>query len=167
MAIKKAKKASTKSTVYKEQGLSKKQMYNAYRNYISRYTKQKEKMIRKGTYMYDSHMMNYEEYKAVRKAYVDEQKAKNPGEKVININQTLVSKQQYEFSREQAIGIREAGKELGLDFEEETLMKIRGGRDIRNEDLSLINNALKDKYPALTGTERSQWITDHIFGDSE
>jgi hypothetical protein len=160
------KKGKSKNAYLREQGLSKKQMNNAYRNYLERYNRQKEKMIRKGTYMHDD-ILTYEEYKATRRAFIEEQKAKNPDKKVININQSIVSAQQYEFSMEQAKGLREAGKDLGLDLSEESLMKLRGGRDIRNEDLSLINNALKEKYPALSGIERSKWITEHVFGDSE
>lgn len=149
--------------VEREQGLSKKQMYNAYRNYLQRYNTQAEKMVRRGTYMHDD-KLTYNEYKMVRRAKVEE--LRDSGRRVININQTIVSEQQYEFSMSQAKGLREAGKELGLEFEGESLMKLRGGRDIRNEDLSLINNALKDKYPDLSGVQRAQWIKDNIFGDS-
>lgn len=145
-------------------GLSKKQMYNAYRNYLSRYVTQANKMVRKGTYMHDD-KLTFNEYKMVRQAKVDELREK--GKPIININQSIVSEQQYEFSMEQARGLREAASELGLDFQEESLMKIRGGRDVRGEDLTAINNALKMKYPLLSGTERAQWITDNIFGDSE
>jgi len=149
--------------VEKEQGLSKKQMYNAYRNYLSRYVKQEAKMIRRGTSMHDD-KLTYSEYKMVRRAKVEELKA--AGRPVWNINQTIVSEQQYEFSMSQAKGIREASAKLGVDLGEQSLMEIRGGRDIRNEDLSLINNALKDKYPELSGVGRAKWIKDNIFGDS-
>ena len=149
--------------IEREQGLSKKQMYNAYRNYLSRYVKQEDKMIRKGTAMHDD-KLTYNEYKMVRRAKVEQ--LREAGRPVININQTIVSEQQYEFSMAQAHGLREAGRELGLDFQTESLMKLRGGRDIRNEDLSLINSALKEKYPDLSGVGRAQWIKDNIFGDS-
>ena len=150
--------------VEKEQGLSKKQMYNAYQNYLSRYTRQADKMIRRGTYMHDD-KLTYSEYKMVRRAKIEQMK--DEGKRLININQTIVSEQQYEFSMAQAKGLRSAGQELGLGFADESLMKLRGGRDLRNEDLSLINSALKEKYPELSGIQRAEWIKENIFGGSE
>lgn len=150
--------------VEREQGLSKKQMERAYKNYQDRYEAQAQKMRNKGLAMHDKRELTFSEYKMTRRAFVDELRA--AGRPIININQTIVSKQQYEFSMEQARGIREAGSKLGLDLQSQSLVSIRGGRKVRNEDLSLINNALKEEYPQLSGVERAQWIKENIFGDS-
>lgn len=145
----------------KEQGLSVKQMKNAYRNYVKRYNVQRSKMARRGLKMYDEHKLTYSEYKMNRRALVEQMKSE--GKRIININQTIASTQQYEFSLEQAKGLRKAGEELDLELSNESILQLRSGRDVRNEELSLINNALKDKYPDMTGTQRAKWITDNIF----
>lgn len=140
--------------------LSQKQQWRSYKNYLSRYTAKKEIMEKHGTSMYDTRPMTFDDYLAARDALVES------GRK-ININQTLVSRQQYEFTQEQGRALRNVGQELGLEFGREDMVNLRGGGDIRMEDLTLINNRLKELYPNMSGIERGQYITHYVFGDSE
>ena len=145
--------------------LSKKRLQNAYKNYVKRYNEKSAIMKRHGTTM-ASDKMTYREYKMTRKAYVE------AGQE-ININQTIVSDQQYEFSMGQARSLREAARELDLSFAKDNIIQIRRGGVVRNEDLTEINNRLKelaDKFPGIyddfaTGTGRANWIKENIFWD--
>lgn len=140
--------------------LSTKRQYKAYQNYLERYYTQKAKMERRGTYMYDPHVMSFDDYLTARDSLIEE------GQE-ININQTIVSKQQYEFTREQGRALKDVGEKLGLEIGSENLMNLRGGGAIRNEDLSLINEKLKELYPGWTGLQRAEYITDNIFFGSK
>ena len=145
--------------------LNAKRLRKAYKNYVKRYKQKRGVMERHGSEM-ASGMMTYREYKMTRQAYVD-------AGVDININQTIVSDQQYEFSISQARSLKEAAKEMDLSFKEESLIKISGGRAVRNEDLTEINNRMKelaDKYPTIyedftTGRGRAAWIKENIFWD--
>lgn len=145
--------------------LTAKRLRKAYKNYVKRYKQKEAVMERHGTDM-ASGMMTYREYKMTRKAYVESGVD-------ININQTIVSDQQYEFSLRQARSLKEAAKEMDLSFKEESLIQIRGGGAVRNEDLTEINNRMKElaeKYPNIyedfaTGRGRAAWIKENIFWD--
>lgn len=145
--------------------LSDKQMRAAYRNYMYRYETQEAKMIRRGERMNDE-MLSFGSYKATRRAFVEDLQSK--GKRVININQSIVSEQQYEFSRTQARGIRDIAESYDIEpLKGQSILSLRSGQAIRNEDLSLINNALKEQHPDWTGSQRARFITDNIFADSE
>lgn len=140
--------------------LPEERLWKSYQNYLERYMRQKEKMENRGTSMYDPRPMSFDDYCAARDALIES------GQE-ININQTLVSHQQYEFTYQQGRALRDTARELGLEIGDENLMVLRGGGDIRNEDLSLINNKLKELYPEMTGIERAKYITDNIFFGSK
>ena len=140
--------------------LPEQRLMRSYQNYVDRFIEKEALMERHGTKMYDDRPMTFDEYCAARDALIES------GQE-ININQTLVSRQQYEFTREQGRALREAGRELGLEIGDEKIINLRGGGVVRNEDLSLINNKLKELYPNMTGIERAKWITDNIFFGSE
>ena len=145
--------------------LSPKQMRAAYRNYMNRYEAQEAKMLRRGERMNDE-MMTFGSYKATRRAYVEDLQSR--GKRVININQSIVSDQQYEFSRLQARGIKDIAETYNIEnLKDQSILKLRSGQAIRNEDLSLINNALKEAHPDWTGAQRARFITDNVFADSE
>lgn len=140
-------------------------MQNAYKNYVKRYNEKAAVMKRHGTTM-ASDKMTFREYKMTRRAYVE-------SGIVININQTIVSDQQYEFSLSAGRALKKYAEDMELSFAGESLISIRRGSAIRNESLSELNEAMKelaDRYPKLygefaSGTGRAKWIKDNIFWD--
>lgn len=140
-------------------------MRKSYRNYVKRY-KEKEVIMKKRGLTMASDKMTYREYKMTREAY------KNEGY-TTNINQTIVSDQQYEFSQGQARALKEAAKEMSLSFRNESIAKIRRGSTERNALLKELNENMKElaeRYPNIyeefaTGSNRAQWFKDNIFWD--
>lgn len=144
----------------KSDELSERRQWKAYQNYVDRYIEKEAIMERHGTQMYDSRPLTFDEYLAARDALIDEGVE-------ININQTLVSRQQYEYTMAQGRALRDTARELGLDIGNEKLINLRGGGAIRYEDLTLINNKLKELHPEWSGIQRAQYITDNIFFGSK
>ncbi len=132
--------------------LSKKQMHNAYINYKRRYRAKEKSMRRRGLEMADR-ILNRAEYEMVRAEAVAEGRT-------ININQTIVSNQQYEYSQDIARQFKRVSEEYDLEWKNLTITQIRTGEI----DVSGLNDMLKEKFPQMTGKQRQQWISYEVFG---
>lgn len=132
--------------------LSKKQMHNAYINYKRRYRAKEKSMKRRGLEMADK-MLNKAEYEMVRAEAVADGLT-------ININQTIVSNQQYEYSQDIARQFKRVSEEFDLEWKNLTITQIRTGEI----DVSGLNDMLKEKFPQMTGKQRQQWISYEVFG---
>ena len=132
--------------------LSKKQMHNAYINYKRRYRAKEKSMKRRGLEMADR-ILNRAEYEMVRAEAVSEGIT-------ININQTIVSNQQYEYSQDIARQFKRVSEEYDLEWKNLTITQIRTGEI----DVSGLNDMLKEKFPEMTGKQRQQWISYEVFG---
>ena len=138
--------------VVRDNYLSKKQMHNAYINYKRRYRAKAKSMDRRHLQMADD-MLTRKEYElaradALRKGIT------------ININQTIVSRQQYEYSQDIARQFKRVATEFDLKWKEVTITELRTGKI----DVSGINDALKEQFPEMTGKQRQQWISYEVFG---
>lgn len=129
-----------------------KRLDNAYENYKKRYKAAKKQLKKKGYEMADT-MLTKKEYKMVRKAYVEE------GQK-ININQTIVSDQKYEYSQKTARRFKATAEKYNLDWKDKSITELRKG----GVDVSAINDILKEEYPDWTGTQRQEYISYEVFG---
>lgn len=127
-------------------------MHNAYINYKRRYRAKEKSMKRRGLEMADR-MLNRAEYEMVRAEAVEEGLT-------ININQTIVSNQQYEYSQSIARQFKKVAQEFDLKWKDVTITQIRTGEI----DVSGINNALKEQFPKMTGKQRQKWISYEVFG---
>ena len=132
--------------------LSKKQMRNAYANYKKRYRAKAKSMDRRGLKMKDV-MLDRHDYELARAMAI------NDGI-TININQTIVSRQQYEYSQDIARQFKRVSEEFDLDWKNTTITELRMGKI----DVSGINNMLKDQHPDWTGYDRQKWISYEVFG---
>ena len=131
-----------------------KRMDAAYKNYKERYRAKAKAMKRRGLKM-ESPMMNKREYKMVRKAYVEQEGVKT------NINQTIVSDQQYKYSDKTARHLKKFAKEHDLDTKKLSIAEIRQGKGLPAE-LSKLNEELKEQ--GLSGRERRDYISYEVFG---
>ena len=129
-----------------------KRLDNAYANYKKRYKEAKKMLKKKGYEMADT-MLSKREYKMVRQAYIDE------GQK-ININQTIVADQKYEYSQKTARRFKATAEKYNLDWKDKSITELRKG----GVDVSAINEALKEQYPEWTGIQRQQYISYEVFG---
>ena len=129
-----------------------KRIDNAYANYKKRYREAKKQLNKRGYEMADT-MLTKKEYKMVRQAYINE------GVK-ININQTIVSDQKYEYSQKTARQFKKVAEKYDLSWKEMTITELRKG----GIDVSEINELLKEEYPDWTGTQRQQYISYEVFG---
>ena len=132
--------------------LSKKQMHNAYINYKRRYRAKEKSMKRRGLEMADR-MLNRADYELARAMIVADGVE-------ININQTIVSEQQYEYSQDVARRFKRVSEEYNLEWKDKTITQIRTG-DI---DVSAMNDMLKEQFPEMTGKQRAKWIGHEVFG---
>ena len=128
-------------------------MRNAYANYKSRYKAKKKSMERRGLEMDDKHMLTRAEYEMNRADLISQGIT-------ININQTLVSRQQYAYSQEIARQFKRVSEEYDLEWKDVTITQIRTGEI----DVSGLNNWLKEKYPTWTGKDRQKYISYEVFG---
>lgn len=131
---------------------SSKRIDNAYANYKKRYREAKKMLKKKGYEMADT-MLTKREYKMVRQAYIDE------GQK-ININQTIVSDQKYEYSQKTARQFKATAEKFDLSWKDKSITELRKG----GVDVSEINNLLKEEYPDWTGKQRQEYISYEVFG---
>lgn len=138
--------------VVRENYLSKKQMHNAYINYKRRYRAKEKSMKRRGLEMADR-MLNRAEYEMVRAEAVADGIT-------ININQTIVSNQQYEYSQDIARQFKRVSEEYDLEWKNLTITQIRTGEI----DVSGLNDMLKEQFPQMTGKQRAKWISHEVFG---
>ena len=138
--------------VVKTDYLSKKQMHNAYINYKRRYRAKEKSMKRRGLEMADK-ILNRAEYEMVRAEAVSEGIT-------ININQTIVINQQYEYSQDIARQFKRVSEEFDLEWKNYTITQIRTGAI----DVSGLNDMLKERFPEMTGKQRQQWISYEVFG---
>ena len=127
-------------------------MHNAYINYKRRYRAIEKSMKRRGLEMADR-MLNRSDYELARAMIVADGVE-------ININQTIVSEQQYEYSQDVARRFKRVSKEYGLEWQDKTITQIRMGE----VDVSGLNNMLKDQFPEMTGKQRAKWIGHEVFG---
>lgn len=129
-----------------------KRLDNAYANYKKRY-RAKKKMLKKKGYEMADDMLTKREYTMVREAYQDE------GVK-ININQTIVSDQAYEYNQKTARRFKATAEKYNLEWKDKTITELRKGEI----DVSLINDILKEEYPDWTGSQRADYISYEVFG---
>lgn len=127
-------------------------MHNAYINYKRRYRAKEKSMKRRGLEMADK-MLNKAEYEMVRAEAVADGLT-------ININQTIVSNQQYEYSQDIARQFKRVSEEFDLEWKNLTITQIRTGEI----DVSGLNDMLKEKFPQMTGKQRQKWISYEVFG---
>lgn len=133
--------------------LGKKQKWNAYKNYVKRYREKEASMQRRGMEM-DSEMLSMNDYLWYRQNIIEERGL------TININQTIVSEQQYAYGQSVARRLKSTAEKFDLDWEDLTITEIRKG-DI---DLTGINDALKEEHPDWSGRERASYISWEVFG---
>lgn len=124
----------------------------AYENYKKRYRK-KKKMLKKKGYEMASEIMTKREYLRIRDIYQREVTT-------ININQTIVADQAYEYSQKTARQFKRVAEEYDLSWKGKTITQLRKGEI----DVSAINELLKEKYPDWTGTQRQEYISYEVFG---
>lgn len=124
----------------------------AYENYKKRY-KAKKKMLKKKGYDMASDMMTKREYIRIRDIYQREVTT-------ININQTIVADQAYEYSQKTARQFKRVAEEYNLEWKGKSITQLRKGEI----DVSSINELLKEKYPDWTGTQRQEYISYEVFG---
>lgn len=129
-----------------------KRINNAYKNYVKRYKEKQKSMRRRGMEMDDT-MMSKKDYIVVRQAYIDEGVT-------VNINQTIVSDQTYQYNQKTARKFKETAKKYDLDWKDKTITELRRGE----VDVSGINNILKEEHPDWTGKQRQRWISYEVFG---
>lgn len=129
-----------------------KRLDNAYANYKKRYRAAKKKLKKKGYQMADK-MLTKKEYLANREAYIEEGIT-------VNINQTMVSDQSYEYSQKTARRFKATAEKFDLDWKDKSITELRKG----GVDVSEINELLKDEYPDWTGYQRQQYISYEVFG---
>ena len=127
-------------------------MHNAYINYKRRYRAKAKSMKRRGLEMADR-ILNRAEYEMVRAEAVADGLT-------ININQTIVSNQQYEYSQDIARQFKRVAKDFNLEWKDKTITQIRMGEI----DVSGLNDMLKEKLPKMTGKQRQKWISYEVFG---
>ena len=127
-------------------------MHNAYINYKRRYRAKEKSMKRRGLEMADR-MLNRSDYELARAMMVADGVE-------ININQTIVSEQQYEYSQNVARRFKRASQEYGLEWQDKTITQIRMGE----VDVSGLNDMLKEQFPEMTGKQRAKWIGHEVFG---
>ena len=127
-------------------------MHNAYINYKRRYRAKEKSMKRRGLEMADR-MLNRADYELARAMMVADGVE-------ININQTIVSEQQYEYSQAVARRFKRVSEEYNLEWKDKTITQIRMG-DI---DVSGLNAILKEQFPEMTGKQRAKWIGHEVFG---
>ena len=135
-----------------KRALSKKQMHNAYINYKRRYRAKEKSMKRRGLEMADR-MLNRSDYELARAMMVADGVE-------ININQTIVSEQQYEYSQSVARRFKRVSEEYNLEWKDKTITQIRMG----DVDVSGLNAMLKEKFPEMKGKQRAKWIGHEVFG---
>ena len=137
----------------KRRSKASKRLDNSYKNYVKRY-KAKEAMLKKKGYEMASKMIRSKKmYKAVREAYIEEGRT-------ININQTIVSDQAYEYSQKTARRFKATAEKFGLDWKDKSITELRKG----GVDVSSINELLKEQYPDWTGRDRADYISHEVFG---
>ena len=127
-------------------------MHNAYINYKRRYRAKEKSMKRRGLEMADR-MLNRSDYELARAMVVADGVE-------ININQTIVSEQQYEYSQSVARRFKRVSQEYGLEWQDKTITQIRMGE----VDVSGLNDMLKEQFPEMTGKQRAKWIGHEVFG---
>lgn len=133
-----------------------KRLDNSYKNYKKLFKEAKYKFAKKGKKMDDDKLLTKSEWLTQRMTLID------AGHKT-NINQTIVSAQKYKYSQELARRIKEGAKKVGLDYEKKSIYAIRQGV-IEGDDLSAVNEQLRDDHPDWNGYRRSHYIAHEVFG---
>ena len=140
-----------------------KRLANAYDNYKRRY-KAAQKQLKKRGYDMASEMMTKREYERIRDIYRREVTT-------VNINQTIVSDQKYEYSQDTARRFKRTAEEFGLEWKDMKITELRKG----GIDVSAINNALKEMsdeelekiystLPEGVAHTRQGYISYEVFG---
>lgn len=133
--------------------LSKRRFDKAYANYVKRY-KAKAKMLKRKGYEMASDMMTKREYKRIRDIYTRESGL------TININQTIVSDQAYEYSQKTARQFKATAEKYKLSWKNMSITELRKA----GIDVSELNEVLKMEHPDWTGNDRQQYISYEVFG---
>lgn len=109
-----------------------KRLKKAYENYKKRYEAKAAQLAKKGYVMADTKLTE-REYNMVREAYTE--KGIN-----ININQTIVADQTYEYSQKTARQMKATAKKFDLNWKDTSILDLRKGK----VDVSGINNKLNN-----------------------
>ena len=141
-------------------------LLSAYDRYVEQFSTRVAKLQKRGYQPVAPTLLSFEEFKGNR-AYLNKLGVA-PG----NITRTLISRQLYQFNRAQAEDMMAALKELDIINDKDktiygtrvTIDALRSKGGLGEEALSLINDKLKEQ--GLTGYERRDWITEHIYQDS-
>lgn len=139
-----------------------------YDDYLRRYNKAQEVNAKRGHDMMDKKMsftkykIEREELIAERKELVAEGKIKNIG----NVNQYMVSEQQFATSRQTAKAAQKWAKEEGLDVKIDRYTDIRDFTDDKNvgDALSAYYEKLKAMYPSKTTEQLGRIISQEVYG---
>ena len=129
-----------------------KRLDKAYANYQKRYRDKSKTLAKKG-YGMVSRMLTKREYMYNRQAYIDEGVT-------ININQTIVSDQAYEYNQKTARRFKRVAQKYDLDWKDLSITELRKG----GVNVSEINELLKEEYPDWTGYQRAEYISHEVFG---
>ena len=125
---------------------------SAFAKYRRAYLKREQMMKKRGLEMY-SRILSYNEFVANIRALREEG--------YTNATARLLSEQQYKFSYKVSLAIKRTGTELGMEWAETTLTRIRTGQDV---NLSEINEFLREIYPEWNSYQRRDWIREEFFG---
>lgn len=117
-----------------------------YEDYKRKYYTEREKIKRSGHQIYDDRIYSREEWEAVYRAEFNSQNreiAKGEREKLGDINDILVQRQSYKYSRKQAKHIREEYyKETGIYKSEKEIMM----EDVERNDFGGFFDMLQKEY---------------------
>lgn len=142
-------------------GISGKTARRWYESYVREFEKAKDKL---GGKMYDSKMMDFNEYMANRKIYKDMGITQN-------VNRQMVTDQSYEYTMTNAMNIKKLAMDYGIDDIAEANVRdiMRGDIDLSAAKgdgafLSELNNALKNAHPDWNGSYRADFIAHAVYG---
>lgn len=141
-----------------------KRLDKAYENYTKRYTEMANRLAKKGYSMYDKNMLTRREYEMSREAL----KAEGV---TININQTLVSEQAFEYNKATALRFKHTAQKFDLDWKDYKIEELMKGK----QDISALYKELKSKtddelnqifanLPANVAHNIGAFISYEVFG---
>ena len=133
----------------------------SYETYVKAYYDKQQQLAKKGYSMYDT-LFSVEEYQANYQALRNtqlEQKTAGKRKTVKNVLRDLVNDQAYAVTRQQALHLRKAGKQFGLNLKLAEIMS----------DPSQLNQILKEqrellKQEGYSSKEISLIISQEYFG---
>lgn len=132
---------------------SKSRLDRSYENYVKRY-EAKQAMMRRHGYEMASKMIKN---KAMYKVVIEDMKREG---RKINLNQTLVAEQAYEYSLKEARRFKATAEKYDLSWKDKSITQLRKGEI----DVSEMNDLLKENHPDWTGKQRQKYISYEVFG---